>query len=129
MKFELTISLQNLDQILDKLNKAPEVLKSELNEAIKKSIKAVWTEAWERTPWRTGLLRGTYKSWYDENRLIGLLAPTREYALLQHERTDFRHPKGGEAKYLANAIKAREEEIKRNFGQAIDNTLNKMEWQ
>jgi hypothetical protein len=31
---------------------------------------------------------------------------TMGYAIVQHERTDFQHPRGGEPKYASNAIKA-----------------------
>lgn len=126
MRFELSISLPNVEQIVEKLSKTPEVLKRELNEAIRKSIRSVWLEAIPRTPIREGWLRASYRTYFNEFTLTGILRPEKNYALMQHERTDFRHPKGGEAKYLLNAIVAKENEIKRNFGLAIDSTLSKL---
>lgn len=127
MKLELNIIMPNLTEALDKLTKAPDILKQELADAINESLKNVWAEAWVRTPYLTGALRGSYKEYKARpDELIGILTPTKEYALKQHEHLEYRHPRGGEAKYLENAIKARQEQIKSNFFRAIDNTLQKI---
>ena len=42
----------------------------------------------------------------------GEIAIEQEYALAQHDRLDFNHPKGGKAKYLEDAVK-------RNFERSL----------
>lgn len=37
---------------------------------------------------------------------IGYGGPAKDYAIPQHERTDYRHPDGGQAKYLSAAVDA-----------------------
>lgn len=74
----------------------------------------IMTEAKRRTPADTGTLRG---SGYVENPVmsgntakttLGFGGAAKAYAVVQHERLDFKHPNGGEAKFLENAITAYE---------------------
>lgn len=44
------------------------------------------------------------------NAVVGFGGPSAEYALVQHERTDYHH-RIGQAKYLETAVNARVEEI------------------
>ena len=51
------------------------------------------------------------------------MTPDIEYAYIQHEGF-FRHPKGGERKYLDKAVKASKDKIKKTFEKAIEKILN-----
>lgn len=42
---------------------------------------------------------------------MGYGGPAKDYALIQHERTDFRHPDGGQAKYLQAAVEAHADKL------------------
>lgn len=35
---------------------------------------------------------------------LGFGGPAKKYAVIQHERTDFKHPEGGKAKYLQDPL-------------------------
>lgn len=71
---------------------------------------AVMTSAKRRTPVDTGVLRGSgyvmapVTSGGQTTCKLGFGGAAKAYALVQHERLDFKHPNGGEAKYLENAI-------------------------
>ena len=45
------------------------------------------------------------------------------YAAVQHERTDFAHPKGGKAKYLEDNLDANRQQYERNIADAIRDGL------
>lgn len=45
------------------------------------------------------------------------------YAVVQHERLDFRHPKGGKAKYLEDPFKANATKYSRFIEQAVRQAL------
>jgi hypothetical protein len=47
----------------------------------------------------------------------------RTYAWVQHEREDFNHPKGGEAKYLAKPLRERMPQYRESFRQALREAL------
>lgn len=67
----------------------------------------VWRESVKRAPVEYGVLRTSAyvapptKQGKDVVVEVGF---GTEYAIPQHERLDYRHPRGGEAKYLANAM-------------------------
>jgi hypothetical protein len=85
----------------------------------------VMTEAKQRAPIDLGILRASGyvtlpKAGSSPVVEVGFGGAAEQYALIQHERTEFRH-EVGEAKYLENAINATdikgiiEEEIARRF--------------
>jgi hypothetical protein len=53
-----------------------------------------------RAPLDTGTLRGSGFVEFEDDGLTGIVGYTEEYALRQHEELLWRHPKGGEPKYL-----------------------------
>jgi hypothetical protein len=46
------------------------------------------------------------------------------YAAVQHERTDYEHPRGGQAKYLEEPLKELAPRYERVLGEAIRRELN-----
>lgn len=48
----------------------------------------------------------------------GTTPETAQYALVQHERMDFKHPRGGQAKYLENAMTREAKRIFQIMAQA-----------
>jgi hypothetical protein len=53
------------------------------------------------------------------DEIVGIVGFNTPYALAQHERLDFHHPKGGKAKYLEDPLK----ENVRRYGQHINKRL------
>lgn len=95
---------KNLEELIKLYPRAAKV-------AMYNEAQGVWAEAVKRAPIKDGFLR---KSGYvappartpaDEPIEVGFSMP---YAIIQHERTDFNHPRGGEAKYLENAFRVRQ---------------------
>lgn len=55
---------------------------------------------------------------------VGVIAAT-EYAALQHENTDFVHPKGGRAKYLTGPAEERKDIYQKAIAQAMKRGLKR----
>lgn len=86
-------------------------LMAKINQAAKagvdEAMRVVEHTAVQRAPVRDNFLRnsvhvepGLVKSGYYQKRI----SFNRVYAAVQHERTDFNHPRGGQAKYLESAL-------------------------
>lgn len=81
---------------------------------------ALQAEAQRRTPIEFGVLRNSaYTAPPSERSLVAEVGFGTEYAITQHERTELRHPRGGEAKYLENAIGARSAGMAERLAQRI----------
>jgi len=70
---------------------------------------AVMEEGAEPTPLEGGA---------DTDRLTGRVVFNTVYAAEQHERTDYAHPKGGEAKYLERPASENRERYRRRIAEA-----------
>jgi uncharacterized Zn-binding protein involved in type VI secretion len=55
--------------------------------------------------------------------VIGIVGFNTPYALVQHERLDFHHPKGGKAKYLEDNLKQRADLYQRNLQDRVAEAL------
>ena len=54
-----------------------------------------------------------------DGNLEGEVVVDQPYALVQHERTDFSHPNGGEAKYLENPLKEKYDRYVRGLADDV----------
>ncbi|MCD4558227.1 minor capsid protein [Schaalia sp. lx-100] len=61
------------------------------------------TQSVQLTPIREGLLRASAAVSLHENRALAAVSFNTPYAVRQHEELGYRHPKGGQAKYLETA--------------------------
>lgn len=82
--------------------------RAEAAQALGQFGEIVLGEGERRAPVREGTLRASGESELvvDGDGATVLLSFNTPYAARQHEETEWTHPKGGEAKYLENAIKA-----------------------
>ena len=81
----------------------------------------------ERAPIDTGKLRES--AVVDESEIaghtvkVGYSPEVDDYSMVQHERLDFNHPRGGEAKYLENPFNENAQQyidkVKRDVGEVI----------
>lgn len=91
------------------LKKAREEMKTAVARALYVAGNVVMTDAKQRAPVDFGTLRASgYVTLPDPNSAkpkveVGFGGAAADYALVQHERTEYRH-EVGEAKYLAKAI-------------------------
>jgi hypothetical protein len=83
-------------------------LRSEAATALGQFGEIVLGEAQRRAPVKEGTLRGSGRAELvvEGDGATTLISFNTPYAARQHEETEWEHPKGGEAKYLENAIKA-----------------------
>ncbi|PPF18269.1 hypothetical protein C5B92_07070 [Rathayibacter sp. AY1A4] len=70
-------------------------------DGIEKAARETLARARERVPVRTGRLKRSGRVVADD--LTATVRFTAPYSFLVHERLDFQHPKGGQAKFLENA--------------------------
>lgn len=75
-------------------------------EALLQTARDVLAESKRRVPVDDGDLRKSGRVTPDRDGLEVRVRYVSPIAWLQHERLDYRHPRGGEAKYLENAIDA-----------------------
>ncbi|RTE47893.1 hypothetical protein [Actinobaculum sp. 352] len=62
-------------------------------------------EAVNQTPIRDGILRGSAATTALDAGMTQVVSFNTPYAVRQHEETGYRHPKGGNAKYLENPLR------------------------
>lgn len=116
---EIKIQLQNADEIMRFLEERPEKTREEINNAIKKSVFAVWQETRIKSPVKTGLMRASIRT--KEYELKGEVGVGVKYAIYVHEGT--RYMKG--RPFLADAVRSMELAIQRFFKEAITNVITK----
>lgn len=56
---------------------------------------------------------------------MGYGGAAKAYAVVQHERLDFRHPRGGQAKYLEAPVMQEARNVERNVGRTIADYLRR----
>jgi len=109
---------------------APMDLKKELQKAIAKSTMKVEQKTKPITPYDTGRLRASIRSYLAPN--IGKIFPTVDYAIFVHEGTSkwplSKPPKaaGTVRQFLKVGLEKSERDIQTYFEQAIENTWNKV---
>ncbi|ADQ04404.1 hypothetical protein Calow_0836 [Caldicellulosiruptor owensensis OL] len=107
----------------DKVSKAVE---QAVKAALQKCAADLQRKSAERAPIDTGDLRSNCsvsplkREGAKFYHTVGYNLP---YAIVQHERLDFRHPKGGEAKYLEKPFNENKSLYERYIGEAIRNAL------
>ena len=92
---------------MDKLQKTLNNMSPKVYNAVEKELKIITLDlqgkAQQLAPVDTGDLKGS--AFADVSGPVGTVGFTEPYALRQHESMGFKHPKGGEAKYLENPYK------------------------
>lgn len=90
---------RNLRALVDRF---PDLAAQGLNEQAELTM----TDAKQNTPVEFGILKGSGKvsTFATRYKLAARLTFGTEYAVYVHERTELRHPRGGEAKFLEHAI-------------------------
>lgn len=105
--------MQGMARLMENLSKLERGAKQALRRAVRDVAFDVQGRAQMKAPLDTGHLResGSTELIDDGDRIgatVGFNATAKNgkqsYALVQHERTDYRHPLGGEAKYLETAL-------------------------
>lgn len=77
----------------------------------------------DRVPLDEGFLQNTGTASVDEGDLTGMVSYDGPYAVVQHERMDFRHAPGREAKYLENSLNAERQQVQALIAAQIRRAL------
>ena len=106
---------------IDKLNKALKQIPAGSEESVKKSLKEISLdlqgESQRRAPVDTGDLRGS--AYTKQDGLTAEVGFSSPYAVRQHENMQYKHKRGGEAKYLENPFKERRDRYLKDIGDAV----------
>ena len=119
---KVTIKLKGLEKTLKELNKRVSNAESATPKVLNDVALDLKGKSQARAPIDTGDLRGSaYAEIKGNKATVGF---SSKYALIQHERLDFSHPQGGEAKYLENPLKENRDKyinhIKNSIKKAVE---------
>jgi HK97 gp10 family phage protein len=116
----ISITITNLPQIRAAFGKAPRLMTTELNTAIKKTIFTIQGKSMRNTPVLTGRLRASTSSQF--SNLRGEVGTHVNYDIFVHEGTRFMRARP----YLRDAVQESNPEVNQYFTQAVDNVLNQI---
>lgn len=122
MSFEVKVKLEGEKEVIAKLKKLKKAYPEATAAALYQEGFGIGALAQDKAPLDEGLLE---KSMYVAPPTLDDDEPTVEigfgtqYAVIQHERTDFHHPKKGEAKYLEKAAYERAAGMLRRLAKRI----------
>jgi hypothetical protein len=116
--------MENLNKILQNI---PGKARQATAEQLRNDLSNLKSEAQKLTPVNTGDLQGTARSGADEhkNGVAGYVSFDTPYATRQHEEVWYKHPKGGQAKYLETPLKANLSKYVENISRAIKKAVDK----
>jgi len=104
--FKQGVQIRGMKELNHQLELMGKDAKQALSVAMMQSARDVANEADELVPVDEGILRATQdvspKGMFTNRPQVTISygGPSAPYALVQHERTDYEHPGGGQAKYL-----------------------------
>lgn len=118
MGMELTGIQDVMAQMASALERIPGLTK----EGMQDVANDIWQRAADKAPVKTGALRGSGAIGVVQNgdEITAEISFNEKYAAIQHERVDFHHPKGGEAKYLERAALEKADQIRNKLAKAYD---------
>ncbi len=102
------VSLEGADELTALLKQMDPKVRAECRGALKTIVQSLKGASQRLAPIDTGDLRGSaYATTRDKSTgLEGEVGYPLPYAVRQHEEVGYRHPKGGQAKYLEEPFKA-----------------------
>lgn len=114
--------LVGVNDVMDQLAFALEKAGDLTEEGLLDVTVDIGSRAAERAPVETGALRGSMTATVEQDgdQLVGEVRFTEKYAAVQHERVDFRHPQGGEAKYLEKAALEKLEQVRERIAASLN---------
>jgi len=116
----INITISNAAEIKAAFRRAPELMTSELNTAIKKVVITIQGDSMRNTPVDTGRLRASTYSKY--GYLSGEVGTHTNYDVFVHEGTRYMKARP----YLLTAIESNENKINDYFTAAVDKVLKKL---
>lgn len=118
---ELSIKIENINEIKKFLESRPARIKGELNKAVKKTVLSVERQTKINSPVDTGLMRASVNSRTYGRELAGEVIAGVEYAIYVHGGT---YKMRGRP-FMAMAVKTMESDIQKFFKDAVKNAIEK----
>lgn len=124
------IVLEGVPESIARLASLPAEVTKALSGALYKEGWAILTDSQRLVPVETGTLRssGTVSTPKTDGDIvdveIGYGGAAQDYAIVQHERMDFQHPHGGQAKYLEQPALEHVTGMEARLGVAVSVQLN-----
>ena len=121
--------MQGTSRLIDNLQRLGQEAPRALGRVLEEVAMDVQNRATMMAPVEFGHLRESASTEISEApgsivATVGFNATTKDgkysYALIQHERTDFHHPLGGEAKYLEKAMNAVASDFEARIGDGVE---------
>lgn len=125
----IKVKVKGLSKVLANIKKASRRVDAAALSAVYVAGNVIMTEAKRRAPLDRGDLRGSgyvtlpQKLGDKVRSEVGFGGPAAAYAVIQHERTEFRHDIG-EAKYLERAIAAKRDQAFKQAARAAKRAFN-----
>ena len=114
----VSIRITNLPQLKAAFNKAPNIVRPYLDQAIKKTILTIGRHSRELTPVDTGRLRASTREIF--RPLYGEVGTHANYDIFVHEGTRFMKARP----YLRNAVKETRSSVEGYFAEGLQKALN-----
>ncbi len=114
----ISIEIKNMPQIRSAFAKAPVLMASNLNKAIRKSLLQIQADSMRNSPVATGRLRASHTTRFSSLR--GELEPTAHYAFFVHDGTKYMRGRP----FLLNAVQTNEQIVNSNFEKSVQDTLD-----
>lgn len=111
------VTIKGMSKFEKLLEDMPEKVKDEAEYALSRACLDLQGKAQRLAPVLHGDLRGSAFS--EVNGLDGVVGFVEPYALRQHEEVGYRHPKGGEAKFLETPYKENVEKYINSISAAM----------
>lgn len=133
----------SLKEVVEGLQDAVDRIECGSVKGLARALMFVGTESQQKAPVETGDLRGSLEveingvliakgesdggisimSDIPENGTVGKISYNEPYAAVQHERVDFNHPMGGQAKYLETVLNNEKDTILHLIGDGVKTEL------
>lgn len=135
--------LKGLREVIENIQEAVDKMESGSVKGLANALLFVGTESQQKAPVEFGDLRGSLEVDIDntviakgkkgggitvcaetpEKGIVGKVSYNETYAAVQHERVDFKHPLGGQAKYLETVLNNEKSTILHLIGDGVKNEL------
>lgn len=119
-KSPIAIKITNLPQIKRAFGQSPQLMATELQIAIKKSVFSVQRQSMINTPVATGRLRSSTMATF--GYLVGEVGTHTNYDIFVHNGTKFMRGRP----YLADAVESENDIVQQFFTLAVNNVLSRI---
>lgn len=112
-----TVNIKGLEELNKLLKAMPKEAANAAEHELKVIVADLQGKAQSLAPVDLGDLRGSAFS--EVENMVGTVGFTEPYAMRQHEEVEYRHPKGGQAKFLEQPFKQNTPKYIKGVGDAV----------